>query len=184
MATATTTMNATTAELFARYVVPNYTRFPVSLVRGEGSYVWDDQGRRYLDFFPGWGCNLLGHCPPRVVEAVREQVGELIHVPNTWYIEAQGAFAEALAGRAMAGSQCFFCNSGAEANEAAIKLARAHGHAAGRFEIVSMTNAFHGRTYAALSATAQPKYHAGLEPMVPGFTAVPFDDVDAVAGAV
>jgi predicted acetylornithine/succinylornithine family transaminase len=169
---------------FERFVVPNYRRFPVCLVRGEGSWVWDAEGHRYLDFFPGWGCNLLGHCPPRVVEAVREQVGELIHVPNTWYIEAQGAFAEALAGRAMAGSQCFFCNSGAEANEAAIKLARAYGHASGRFEIVSMEDGFHGRTYAALTATAQPKYHAGFEPMVPGFRYVPFDDLEAVAGVV
>ena len=83
----TPTMSCETAELFQRYVVPNYTRFPVTLVRGEGSHVWDDQGRRYLDFFPGWGCNLLGHCPPQVVEAVREQVAELIHVPNTWHTE-------------------------------------------------------------------------------------------------
>src|SRR6195952_799507 len=185
MATATkTTMNLETAELFARYVVPNYTRFPISLVRGEGSHVWDDQGQQYLDFFPGWGCNLLGHCPPRVVEAVREQVGQLIHVPNTWYIESQGAFAQALAERAMAGSQCFFCNSGTEANEAAIKLSRAHGHASGRFKVVSMENGFHGRTYASLTATAQPKYHQGFEPMVPGFGYVPYDDLEAVARAI
>jgi acetylornithine/N-succinyldiaminopimelate aminotransferase len=130
--------SADTIEQFDRYVVPNYRRYPVCLVRGEGSTIWDAEGHAYLDFFPGWGCNLLGHCPPRVVEAVREQVGQLIHVPNTWYIEAQGAFAQALAERAMPESQCFFCNSGAEANEAAIKLARAHGHATGRFKIVSM----------------------------------------------
>src|SRR5579862_9383006 len=121
-----------TLDLYQRYVIANYTRFPVCLVRGEGSSVWDDAGNRFLDFFPGWGCGLLGHCPPRVVEAVREQVGQLIHVPNTWYMEAQGAFAQALAERSF-GGQSFFCNSGAEANEAAIKLARAHGHAAGRF---------------------------------------------------
>jgi acetylornithine/succinyldiaminopimelate/putrescine aminotransferase len=112
---------------------------------------------------------------------VREQVGQLIHVPNTWYTEAQGAFAQALAERAMPGSQAFFCNSGAEANEAAIKLARAYGHPSGRFKVVTMEDGFHGRTYAALSATAQPKYHAGFEPMVPGFTYVPFNDLDAVA---
>jgi predicted acetylornithine/succinylornithine family transaminase len=166
---------------FDRFVIPNYRRFPVCLVRGEGSWIWDAEGHRYLDFFPGWGCNLLGHCPPRVVEAVRDQVGQLIHVPNTWYMEAQGAFAQALAERAMPGSQCFFCNSGAEANEAAIKLARAHGNPSGRFKIVSMEGGFHGRTYAALTATAQPKYHAGFEPMLPGFTYVAFDDLDAVA---
>ncbi len=165
---------------FGRYVIPNYRRYPVCLVRGEGSWVWDAEGHRYLDFFPGWGCNLLGHCPPRVVEAVRDQVGQLIHVPNTWYIEAQGAFAQALSERSLQG-QCFFCNSGTEANEAAIKLARASGHPSGRFKIVSMEHGFHGRTYAALTATAQPKYHAGFEPMVPGFTYVPYNDLQAVA---
>ena len=168
---------------FEQYVIPNYRRFPISLVRGEGSWVWDAEGNRYLDFFPGWGCNLLGHCPPRVVEAVRDQVGRLIHVPNTWYMEPQGAFAQALSERSF-GGQCFFCNSGAEANEAAIKLARAHGHAQGRFKIITMEGGFHGRTYAALSATAQPKYHAGFEPMVPGFTYVPYNDLDAVAKAI
>ena len=146
---------------FERYVIPNYRRYPVCLVRGEGSWIWDAEGNRYLDFFPGWGCNLLGHCPPRVVEAVRDQVGQLIHVPNTWYMEAQGALAEALAERSF-GGQSFFCNSGAEANEAAIKLARAFGHEQGRFKIVTMEGGFHGRTYAALTATAQPKYHVGL----------------------
>jgi predicted acetylornithine/succinylornithine family transaminase len=168
---------------FDRYVIPNYRRYPVSLVRGEGSWIWDAEGERYLDFFPGWGCNLLGHCPPRVVAAVREQVGQLIHVPNTWYMEAQGALAEALSTRSF-GGQSFFCNSGAEANEAAIKLARVHGHEQGRFKIVTMEGGFHGRTYAALTATAQPKYHVGFEPMVPGFVYVPYDDLDAVAAVL
>jgi acetylornithine/N-succinyldiaminopimelate aminotransferase len=175
------TSQATIAQ-FDRYVIPNYRRFPVSLVRGEGSWIWDAEGNRYLDFFPGWGCNLLGHCPPRVVEAVRDQAGQLIHVPNTWYTEAQGALAEALSKRSF-GGQCFFCNSGAEANEAAIKLARAYGKAKGKFQIVTMEGGFHGRTFAALSATAQPKYHAGFEPMVPGFVYVPYDNVQAVANA-
>src|SRR5262249_49824238 len=106
--------HSTTSEIihqFDAYVVANYRRYPVALVRGEGSWVWDAEGNRYLDFFPGWGCNLLGHCPPRVVEAVREQVGQLIHVPNTWYMEAQGALGEALAVRGF-GGQSFFCNSG------------------------------------------------------------------------
>src|SRR4051812_48493378 len=165
---------------FGKYVIPNYRRFPVCLVRGEGSWIWDAEGHRYLDFFPGWGCNLIGHAPPRIVEAVREQVGQLIHVPNTWFIESQGAFAQALSERSF-GGQCFFCNSGAEANEAAIKLARAAGHASGRFKIVTMEHGFHGRTYAALPATPQPKYPAGFEPMVPGFAYVPYDALDAVA---
>jgi predicted acetylornithine/succinylornithine family transaminase len=172
-----------TIDQFQRYVIPNYRRFPVCLVRGDGSWVWDAEGNRYLDLFPGWGCNLLGHCPPRVVAAVREQAGQLIHVPNTWYIEAQGELAEALSERSF-GGQCFFCNSGAEANEAAIKLARAYGHEHGRFKIVTMEGGFHGRTYAALTATAQPKYHAGFEPMVPGFVYVPYNDLGAAAAVL
>lgn len=175
--------SAETIALFDRYVIPNYRRYPVCLVRGEGSWIWDAEGNRYLDFFPGWGCNLLGHCPPRVVEAVREQVGQLIHVPNTWYMEAQGQFAQALSERSF-GGQCFFCNSGAEANEAAIKLARAYGQAKGRYKIITMEHGFHGRTYAAMTATAQPKYHAGFEPLVPGFTYVPYNDLEAVAAAL
>lgn len=180
LATVTSQSSSATIDQFGRYVMPNYRRYPVCLVRGEGSWVWDAEGNRYLDFFPGWGCSLLGHCPPRVVEAVREQVGQLIHLPNTWYIEAQGAFAQALSERSFHG-QCFFCNSGTEANEAAIKLARVYGSASGRYKIVTAEGGFHGRTYAALTATAQPKYHAGFEPMVPGFVYIPFDDLDAVA---
>ncbi|MDR3632703.1 MAG: aspartate aminotransferase family protein [Isosphaeraceae bacterium] len=175
--------SAETIDQFGKYVIPNYRRYPVCLVRGEGSWVWDAEGHRYLDFFPGWGCNILGHCPPRVVAAVREQIGQLIHVPNTWYMEAQGTFAQALSERAF-GGQCFFCNSGAEANEAAIKLARVYGHASGRYKFITAEGGFHGRTYAALSATAQPKYHAGFEPLVPGFTYVPYNDLDAVAAAL
>src|SRR6516225_3620014 len=130
-------MSQQTVELFQRYVIANYTRYPVCLVRGEGSWVWDDEGNRYLDFFPGWGCGLLGHCPPRVVEAVQRQVAQLIHVPNTWHTEPQALLAEALSVRTSWKGKCFFCNSGTEANEAAIKLARLHGKAAGRYKIVT-----------------------------------------------
>jgi predicted acetylornithine/succinylornithine family transaminase len=176
-------MKPQTLELF-QHVIGNYTRYPVCLVRGEGSFVWDDEGHRYLDFFPGWGCDLLGHCPPRVVAAVREQVGQLIHVPNTWYTESQGLFAKALAERTGWGGQCFFCNSGTEANEAAIKVARLNGKADGRYKIITTVNSFHGRTLGALSATGQPKYHQGLEPLLAGFSYVPFGDLDAVARQV
>jgi predicted acetylornithine/succinylornithine family transaminase len=172
-----------TIELFQRYVVGNYTRYPVCLVRGEGSRVWDAEGTCYLDFFPGWGCDLLGHCPPRVVAAVREQVGRLIHVPNTWYTEPQGLLAKALSERSGFGGQCFFCNSGAEAIEAAIKVARLNGKP-GRYKIVTFFNSFHGRTMGALSATAQPKYHKGLEPLLAGFSYAPFGDLDAAAKAI
>ena len=105
-----------TVKLFQRYVIPNYGRFPVALVRGEGSYVWDAEGNRYLDLFCGWGCNLLGHCPRPVVAAVQEQLGRLIHVPNTWYTEPQAELAKALVGRIGFEAQAFFCNSGTEAN--------------------------------------------------------------------
>lgn len=167
-----------TIELFDQYVIPNYRRYPVSLVRGEGSRVWDAEGRQYLDLFPGWGCNILGYSPPAVVEAIQEQASRLIHVPNTWYIEQQGRFAEFLCTRSF--GKAFFCNSGAEANEAAIKLARLHGSADGRFRIISFERGFHGRTFGALTATAQPKYHEGLGPMMAGFRYAAMDDLDGV----
>src|SRR5438105_580344 len=176
-------MSQATLDLYQRHVIGNYTRYPVVLVRGEGSAVWDDEGNRYLDFFPGWGCDLLGHCPPRVVAAVREQVGQLIHVPNTWYTLPQGLLAEALSERSGWGGRCFFCNSGAEAVEAAIKLARLHGQP-GRYKIISMMNSFHGRTLGALTATGQPKYHQGLKPLLAGFSYASFGDLDAAARLV
>ncbi len=175
---------AETIAVFSEYVIGNYRRFPVCLVRGEGSYIWDAEGKRYLDFFPGWGCNLLGHCPPRVAEAVADQVRTLIHVPNTWYMEAQGLLAKALVERSGLDAQCFFCNSGTEANEAAIKIARLNGKPNGRYKIITMLNGFHGRTFGALSATAQPKYHKGVEPMLAGFQYAPFGDLDAATKLV
>ncbi len=177
-----TTISPATAALFDEYVIPNYGRFPVALVRGEGSQVWDDQENVYLDFFPGWGCNLLGHCPGPIVEAVQEQVATLIHAPNTWFMEAQGQWAKLLSERSF-GGQAFFCNSGAEANEAAIKLARLHTPA-GRYKIITFEGGFHGRTFAAVTATAQPKYHEGIGPMLPGFVYAPFGDLDAVRGKI
>lgn len=177
----TTLTSQETIELFDQYVIPNYRRYPVTLVRGEGSYVWSAEGQKYLDLFPGWGCNILGYCPPKVVEAVQQQVAELIHVPNTWYIESQGKFAEALCSRSF--GKAFFCNSGAEAIEGAIKLARLHTPE-GRHKIITFENSFHGRTYAAVTATAQPKYHEGIGPMVAGFRYAPHNDLDAVASMI
>jgi predicted acetylornithine/succinylornithine family transaminase len=175
----TSQSSAEVVALFQRCVIGNYTRYPVCLVRGEGSHVWDAEGHRYLDFFPGWGCDLLGHCPPRVVKAVQEQVGRLIHVPNTWYTEAQGKLAQALSERSGFQGQCFFCNSGTEAIEAAIKLARLNGKP-NRYKIISMINSFHGRTMGAVTATGQPKYHNGFEPLLPGFRYAPFGNLGAV----
>src|SRR5436309_11562937 len=176
--------SAETIDSFAKYVIANYKRFPVCLVRGEGSYVWDAEGKRYLDFFPGWGCNLLGHCPPRVVEAVRDQVRKLLHVPNTWYMEPQGLLAKALVERSGLDAQCFFCNSGTEANEAVIKIARLNGKPDGRYKIITMLNSFHGRTFGALSATGQPKCHLGVEPLLAGFNYAPFGNLAAAANLV
>jgi acetylornithine/N-succinyldiaminopimelate aminotransferase len=170
--------SAEVVELFKRYVVPNYTRYPICLTRGEGSYIWDCEGNRYLDLFPGWGCNLLGHCPGPVVKAVQEQVATLIHVPNTWYMEAQGQWAKALSERSF-GGQAFFCNSGTEANEAAIKLARLHTPKQ-RYKIITFTGGFHGRTLGSTAATAQPKYHEGLGPLMAGFVYAPYGDLEAV----
>jgi acetylornithine/N-succinyldiaminopimelate aminotransferase len=169
-------------DTFRRYVVPNYTRYPVCLARGEGSWVWDTDGNRYLDFFPGWGCNLLGHCPPGIVQAVQEQVATLIHVPNSWHTEAQGRWAQLLSERSFHG-QAFFCNSGTEANEAAIKLARLHTPEE-RYKIITFTGGFHGRTLGSTAATAQPKYHQGLGPLPAGFLYAPFGDLEAARALI
>ncbi|MCA9035119.1 MAG: aspartate aminotransferase family protein [Planctomycetaceae bacterium] len=171
-----------TIDLFDQYVIPNYRRYPIALVRGEGSSVWDADGNRYLDLFPGWGCNILGYSPPAVVKAIQDQAAQLIHIPNTWYIEQQGRFAEFLCRRSF--GKAFFCNSGAEANEAAIKLARLHGSGEGRFRIITFEHGFHGRTFGALTATAQPKYHEGLGPMMAGFRYARMNDLEGVRNLV
>ena len=177
MTTSATRTSQETISLFDQYVIPNYGRYPISLVRGEGSYVWDAEGKKYLDLFPGWGCNILGYSPPRVVEAIQKQAAQLIHVPNTWYIEAQGEFAEAICSRSF--GKAFFCNSGAEAIEGAIKLARLHTPEE-KYKMITFQNGFHGRTFAAVTATAQPKYHQGLGPLMAGFQYAPHNDLQAV----
>ncbi len=177
MSATDTISSAAVIEKFNKYVIQNYRRYPVCITRGEGTTVWDAEGKRYLDLFPGWGCNILGHCPPPVVRAIQEQVANLIHLPNTWYTEAQGDFAEALCTRSF--GKAFFSNSGTEANEAAIKLARLHS-GPNKYRIITFENGFHGRTYGALTATAQPKYHEGVGPLLPGFRYAPYNDLDAV----
>ncbi len=175
--TTTTRSSQETISLFDQYVIPNYGRYPICLVRGEGSSVWDAEGKRYLDLFPGWGCNILGYSPPKVVEAIQQQAAQLIHVPNTWYIESQGEFAEAICSRSF--GKAFFCNSGAESIEGAIKLARLHTPEE-KYKIITFQNGFHGRTFAAVTATAQPKYHQGLGPLMAGFQYAPHNDLQAV----
>ncbi len=175
----------TSKDIFDQYqrcVIGNYTRLPVVIVRAEGSQMWDAEGKRYLDLFPGWGCSLLGHCHPRVVEAIRRQAERLIHIDNTFYTEEQGRLAQLIYDNSF-GGQSYFCNSGAEANESAIKLARRHTPPS-RYKIITMERGFHGRTYGAMSATAQSKIQMGHEPLVPGFVYVPFNDLNAVAKAV
>jgi predicted acetylornithine/succinylornithine family transaminase len=184
MSTTETLSSEQVIALAKQFLIGNYTRYPVCLVRGENSWVWDAEGNRYLDLFPGWGCNLIGHCPPRVVQAVQEQVASLIHVPNTWYTEPQALLARELSIRTDFEGMCFFCNSGTEANEAAIKLARLNGKQKGKYKIVTCTGGFHGRTMGSLTATAQPKYHAGVEPLLPGFLYAPFGDLDMVTKVV
>ncbi len=166
-------------ELERDYVVPSYARFPVEFVRGEGSRLWDSEGNEYLDFLCGISVTSLGHCHPRVVEAVREQVTQLMHASNLYYTEPAMRLAERLA-KSSLGGKVYFCNSGAEANEAAIKLAR---KARPRGDIVVVHNAFHGRTYGALSATPQESKQAPFAPLVPGFRAVPAEP-DAIAAAI
>jgi acetylornithine/N-succinyldiaminopimelate aminotransferase len=164
-----------------RVLVNTYTRHPILLVRGKGTQVWDSTGKAYLDFVGGIAVCSLGHCHPKVVQALEEQARELIHCSNLYYIGPQVELAQRLCEYSF-GERVFFCNSGTEANEAAIKLARKHGE--GRYEIITMENSFHGRTMGALSATGQQKFHKGFEPLLPGFRYVPFDDLKAVEGAI
>ncbi len=169
--------------LCEQYMVANYTRKPVALVRGEDVYIWDADGKRYLDLFPGWACDGIGHCHPKVVAAIREQAGRLIHVANDYYMEPQVILAKKLSERSF-GGKCFFCNSGAEANEAAIKLARLAHAAEGRYKVVTMRNSFHGRTLTTVAATGQEKYHKGLGPLPPGFVYVDLNDISQLEAAV
>jgi acetylornithine/N-succinyldiaminopimelate aminotransferase len=170
-----------TIELFNKYVIGNYGRLPRVIVKGEGCYMYDADGNKILDMFPGWAVSAIGHCHPRVVEALRKQAGELLHIDNTFYSEPQGKLAEMLSERAF-GGKCFFCNSGAEANEAALKLARLHTSQE-KYKFITAEGSFHGRTIATLTATAQPKHHEGLLPLLPGFTYVPFNDINALESA-
>jgi acetylornithine aminotransferase len=166
------------------HLMATYSRLPVAFARGEGAWVWDTDGKRYLDALSGIAVCGLGHAHPEVREAVCEQAGLLLHTSNLYRIPAQEALGERLCGAAGM-HRVFFANSGAEANEAAIKLARLHGHRNGveRPEVVVMQNSFHGRTLATLTATGNRKAQAGFEPLVQGFVRAPYDDVEAVETA-
>jgi len=168
-------------KLFDKYVIANYNRLPKVIARGQGCYIYDADGNKILDMFPGWAVSGIGHCHPKIVKAIQKQAEILLHMDNTFYTELQGRLAKLLAERAF-GGKSFFCNSGAEAIEAALKLARIHT-AKGKYKFITALGSFHGRTFAAMTATAQPKKHAGFEPMLPGFVYVPFNDVDALQKA-
>ena len=173
-------------DLSEKVVAHTYNRFPILLVKGKGTRVWDKDGKEYIDFLAGLAVCNLGHCHPKVVKAIQEQAEKLIHVSNFYYIEPQIELASLICQHSFAG-RVFFCNSGAEANEGAIKLARKYAKekvGEDRFEIITMERSFHGRTLATLTATAQEKYHKGYAPLVPGFKYVPFNDIEAVRKAV
>ena len=170
-------------KLFQRNVVPAYTRFDVALDRGEGSYVFDVAGKRYLDLGGGIAVCALGHANPEITDALLEQSRKLLHVSNLYFTKPQAQLAEALV-RLLGPGRCFFCNSGAEANEGLYKLARKFGHDEGRYEVLTTDGSFHGRTLAGIAATGQEKVKKGFEPMVDGFRQVPFNDLDAMRAAI
>ncbi len=176
------------AELSTKVLMPNYRRAPVAFREGRGVRLWDLEGKEYLDFVAGIAVDVLGHCHPRHVAAIQQQAARLIHVSNLYQIPEQAELARALVEvTGIPEGRAFFCNSGAEALEAAIKLARKAAKTVRdpeAFEIIVASHSFHGRTMGALSATMNPKYHAGFEPLVPGFVEVPFNDLGAVERAI
>ncbi|MBF0318212.1 MAG: acetylornithine transaminase [Nitrospirae bacterium] len=170
----------------ALYIMDTYKRFPVVLVKGRGMKLWSADGKEYLDFLAGIAVNILGHCHPRLVVAIQKQAQKLVHVSNFYHNEFQARLAKLLCDYSFA-DRVFFSNSGAEANEAAIKLARKHAKerfGAEKTGIITALNSFHGRTLATLTATGQPKFHAGFEPLMPGFSYVPFNDYEALKAAI
>lgn len=170
-------------QLYDEYVMCTYKRVPFCLERAKGSRVWDIDGKEYLDFFPGWAVSGIGHCHPMVADAVARQAKKLMHVSNNYYSELQGLLAKMIIEESFPG-KVFFGNSGAEANEGAVKLARKYGHDKGRYQIITMAKSFHGRTLGMISATGQDKVKKGFEPLVEGFIHVPFNDIEALKEAV
>jgi acetylornithine aminotransferase/acetylornithine/N-succinyldiaminopimelate aminotransferase len=168
--------------LYDQFVVPTVNR-GLTLTRGNGRHVWDDAGRKYLDLGGGVAVNSLGHAHPAIRETLARQADVLIHSSNLYYNEWQGRLAQQIVELTGPG-KVFFCNSGAEANEALIKLARKFGHESGRYEIITAQNSFHGRTMATLSATGQDKIKQGFDPLLPGFVHVPFNDLAAIEAAI
>lgn len=170
-------------ELFNKFVVPSYGRFDLTFKRGQGSYLWDVRGKRYLDLGGGIAVCALGHANPEITQALVEQSRELMHVSNLYYHVPQGRLAKKIVEH-IAPGKVFFCNSGAEANEGLYKLARKFGHDEGRFEIITATNSFHGRTLGGIAATGQDKVKKGFEPIIPGFRYVLYNDLKTIEEAI
>ena len=170
-------------ERFKQFVAPTYGRFPITLDHGEGAYVWDTDGKRYLDLGGGIAVNCLGHANAEIAQALAEQSAKLMHCTNFYHFEGQAQLAEGLAKRLGQG-RVFFGNSGAEASEVMLKLARRLGQAEGRFETITAENSFHGRTMAGISASGQKKLKDGFAPLLEGFAHVPYNDIDAVHSAI
>lgn len=178
--------NQDIVKLTEQNVASTYGRFPIALVRGKGTKVWDASGKQYTDFVSGIAVDNLGHCHPAVVSAIRKQAGQLLHVSNLFHIESQSLLAQELTRHSFA-DKVFFCNSGTEANEAAIKLARRYFFdkgEKGRHEIITMKDSFHGRTMGSISASGQKKLHTGFAPLLPGFRYVDFNNIQAVQKAL
>ena len=190
-----------TVDLYQRYVVPTYTRFDLKFARGAGSRVWDEEGNEYLDFGAGIAVCSVGHCHPRVIEVMTRQIGTLVHTSNLYYTRPQALLAQRLVEIVGHAGKVFFCNSGGEANEALIKLARKFGNetvppppthnvgelaepAGSRFEIITFNQSFHGRTMAGISATGQEKVKKGFEPLLTGFAHIPFNDAPALLSSI
>ncbi|MEP6602875.1 MAG: aspartate aminotransferase family protein [Spartobacteria bacterium] len=176
-------MTANVQDMFRKNVVPSYARFDLVLERGEGSYVWSADGKRYLDLGGGIAVCALGHANAEIADALNEQARKLVHVSNLYYNELQGRLAQRIVDL-IAPGRVFFCNSGAEANEGLFKLARKVGHDSGRYEIITTIDSFHGRTLAGIAATGQEKVKKGFEPAVTGFKHVPFNDLAAMRAAI
>ena len=181
----------TTTELFSQHVLPTYGRFPLVPVRGEGCRLWDETGKSYLDFCTGIAVCSLGHCHPRLVAAIREQAGQLLHVSNLYQIPQQAQLAEEInTHHVRIPGKVFFANSGAEANDGLIKSARRFGHkrpqpdGSPRFEVLTFQLSFHGRTLGALSATGQTKIQEGFDPLLPGFRYLPYNDIAALEASI
>ncbi|MCK9603670.1 MAG: aspartate aminotransferase family protein [Candidatus Omnitrophica bacterium] len=168
-------------QAYKDYIMPTYTKVPLIFVKGKGSRLWDIHNKLYLDFFPGWGVGNLGHCHPKVMQAVRDQISKLVFIPNNYYHLPQAKLAKEIVYWTYP-AKVFFCNSGAEANEGAIKFSRKFGQ--GRYEIITFENSFHGRTLATVAATGQKKYQEGFAPLPEGFKTVKFNDIEAVKAAI